>query len=203
MATVTATRNSALTSQSAPRRPVAGRSRIIAAAPAAHADGGFQGYGTTQPTDRDCLFHGGWHRVGRRRPAGRDSGRSRSHWPRGDERDSRGAGRRPITAFHLHPGRWRRTADRLPRNCVRRWMRASPCAACFSNSSQVFMVQTAHTAIANARAHIDQRLARWILMAHDRIGTKTLPLTHEFLALMLGVRRPASPRRCKVSSAVS
>jgi CRP-like cAMP-binding protein len=55
---------------------------------------------------------------------------------------------------------------------------------------QVFMVQTAHTAIANARAHIDQRLARWILMAHDRTRDDTLPLTHEFLALMLGVRRP-------------
>src|SRR5580700_2658891 len=54
---------------------------------------------------------------------------------------------------------------------------------------QVFMVQTTHTAIANARAHIDRRLARWILMAHDRTGDKTLPLTHEFLALMLGVRR--------------
>jgi CRP-like cAMP-binding protein len=55
--------------------------------------------------------------------------------------------------------------------------------------AQVFMVQTAHTAIANAHAHIDQRLARWILMAHDRIGDKTIPLTHEFLSLMLGVRR--------------
>jgi CRP-like cAMP-binding protein len=55
---------------------------------------------------------------------------------------------------------------------------------------QVFNVQTTHTAIANARAHIDRRLARWILMAHDRTGDKTLPLTHEFLALMLGVRRP-------------
>jgi CRP-like cAMP-binding protein len=54
---------------------------------------------------------------------------------------------------------------------------------------QVFMVQTAHTAIGNARSHIDQRLARWILMAHDRTGDKTLPLTHEFLSLMLGVRR--------------
>jgi len=61
--------------------------------------------------------------------------------------------------------------------------------------AQVFMVQTAHTAIANARAHIDQRLARWILMAHDRTGDNTLPLTHEFLALMLGVRRAGvSPR---------
>ena len=55
---------------------------------------------------------------------------------------------------------------------------------------QVFNVQTTHTAIANARAHIDRRLARWILMAHDRTGDNTLPLTHEFLALMLGVRRP-------------
>jgi CRP-like cAMP-binding protein len=55
--------------------------------------------------------------------------------------------------------------------------------------AQVFMVQTAHTAIANARSHIDQRLARWILMAHDRTGATTIPLTHEFLSLMLGVRR--------------
>lgn len=54
---------------------------------------------------------------------------------------------------------------------------------------QVFMVQTAHTAIANACAKIDQRLARWILMAHDRARGDTLALTHEFLALMLGVRR--------------
>jgi CRP-like cAMP-binding protein len=59
----------------------------------------------------------------------------------------------------------------------------------FLKFAQVFMVQTAHTAIANARAHIDQRLARWILMAHDRTGTATLELTHEFLSLMLGVRR--------------
>jgi CRP-like cAMP-binding protein len=54
---------------------------------------------------------------------------------------------------------------------------------------QVFMVQTAHTAVANARAHIDQRLARWILIAHDRMGDNNLWLTHEFLALMLGLRR--------------
>jgi CRP-like cAMP-binding protein len=59
----------------------------------------------------------------------------------------------------------------------------------FLKFAQVFMVQTAHTAIANARAHLDQRLARWILMAHDRIGTETVALTHEFLSLMLGVRR--------------
>jgi CRP-like cAMP-binding protein len=55
--------------------------------------------------------------------------------------------------------------------------------------AQVFMVQTAHTAIANARAHIEERLARWILMARDRTHDDILPLTHEFLSLMLGVRR--------------
>jgi CRP-like cAMP-binding protein len=54
---------------------------------------------------------------------------------------------------------------------------------------QAFMVQTAHTAIANARATLDQRLARWVLMADDRIPGGKLPLTHEFLSLMLGVRR--------------
>ena len=54
---------------------------------------------------------------------------------------------------------------------------------------QVFMVQTAHTAIANAQAKIEQRLARWILMAHDRVSGNVLLLTHEFLSLMLAVRR--------------
>jgi CRP-like cAMP-binding protein len=54
---------------------------------------------------------------------------------------------------------------------------------------QSFMVQTAHTAIANARAKLPERLARWVLMAQDRIGGETLVLTHEFLGLMLGVRR--------------
>ena len=54
---------------------------------------------------------------------------------------------------------------------------------------QAFMVQTAHTAIANARAKLPERLARWVLMAQDRIDGPRLTLTHEFLRLMLGVRR--------------
>lgn len=53
----------------------------------------------------------------------------------------------------------------------------------------VFMVQTASTALANGCASVSERLARWLLMAHDRIDGDTLPLTHEFLAIMLGVRR--------------
>jgi CRP-like cAMP-binding protein len=55
---------------------------------------------------------------------------------------------------------------------------------------QAFGVQTSHTAICNARSKLDQRLARWLLMAQDRIQGDILPLTHEFLSVMLGVRRP-------------
>jgi CRP-like cAMP-binding protein len=42
----------------------------------------------------------------------------------------------------------------------------------------------------NAVHTVDQRLARWLLMAHDRIGTVSFPLTQEFVAMMLGVARP-------------
>jgi DNA-binding transcriptional regulator YhcF (GntR family) len=52
-----------------------------------------------------------------------------------------------------------------------------------------FMTQTTQTALANGRSKIEERLARWLLMAHDRVDGDRLPLTHEFLAVMLGVRR--------------
>jgi CRP-like cAMP-binding protein len=55
---------------------------------------------------------------------------------------------------------------------------------------QAFMVQTSQTARANGRATLEARLARWLLMAHDRLDGNDLPLTHEFLSIMLGVRRP-------------
>jgi CRP-like cAMP-binding protein len=54
--------------------------------------------------------------------------------------------------------------------------------------AHVLMVQTAQTALANGRATLEERLARWILMAQDRINGE-LSLTHEFLSIMLGVRR--------------
>ena len=55
--------------------------------------------------------------------------------------------------------------------------------------AQAFTVQTTYTAAANAKAKIDVRLARWLLMAHDRVPKNAIPLTHEFLSIMLGVRR--------------
>jgi CRP-like cAMP-binding protein len=54
----------------------------------------------------------------------------------------------------------------------------------------VFMIQVASSALADGRYGVEQRLARWLLMAQDRLGD-VLPLTHDFLGLMLGVRRPS------------
>ena len=53
-----------------------------------------------------------------------------------------------------------------------------------------FLDQAAMTALANGRSTIEERLARWLLMADDRVDEEKLPLTHEFLAMMLGVTRP-------------
>jgi CRP-like cAMP-binding protein len=52
-----------------------------------------------------------------------------------------------------------------------------------------FMMQTTQTALANGRSKVEERLARWLLMARDRIDSDEFPLTHEFLSIMLGVRR--------------
>lgn len=52
-----------------------------------------------------------------------------------------------------------------------------------------FSIQVAQTALCNGRFSIEQRLARWLLMSHDRLGREDITLTHEFLSLILGVRR--------------
>lgn len=54
--------------------------------------------------------------------------------------------------------------------------------------AQVFMIQIAATAWADGRYDIEPRLARCLLMCQDRVGDE-LPLTHESLSIMLGVRR--------------
>lgn len=56
---------------------------------------------------------------------------------------------------------------------------------------QALSVQGAFTSLSNAVHHIDERLARWILMCHDRTDGEEISLTHEFLSIMLAVRRPS------------
>lgn len=57
--------------------------------------------------------------------------------------------------------------------------------------TQTLRIQTAFTALSNAVHQIDERLARWLLMTHDRLDGNELPVTHEFLSVMLAVRRPS------------
>jgi CRP-like cAMP-binding protein len=54
---------------------------------------------------------------------------------------------------------------------------------------EMLMIQSSQVAACNARHNLPERLARWLLMVRDRIDTDNLPMTQEFLSVMLGVRR--------------
>jgi CRP-like cAMP-binding protein len=97
-----------------------------------------------------------------------------------------GADRSPHETFIQSAGEgWRIEAAMLDRA-----MRESPSLhRHLLRHVQAFMIQMSFTALANARYKIDERLARWLLMASDRAGPQ-VSLTHEFLSLMMGVRRP-------------
>ncbi|HWF40181.1 MAG TPA: Crp/Fnr family transcriptional regulator [Candidatus Acidoferrales bacterium] len=51
-------------------------------------------------------------------------------------------------------------------------------------------MQIAQTAACNRLHEIQERLARWLLMTQDRVPSTYLPITHDFLAEMLGTDRP-------------
>lgn len=56
--------------------------------------------------------------------------------------------------------------------------------------NQALMSQIMQTTVCNGLHSAEERCCRWLLMSHDRAGADEFPLTHEFLATMLGVRRP-------------
>ena len=78
-------------------------------------------------------------------------------------------------------------------------MKAAPCKTAFDESAAVRSVllrftaailnMSAQTAACNRAHSMKQRCARWLLMSSDRIQSDVVPMTHEFLSSMLGVRR--------------
>ena len=56
--------------------------------------------------------------------------------------------------------------------------------------TQVVIAQMMQSAACNALHQVPQRAARWLLMTHDRMHEQDFSLSHEFLAVMLGVQRP-------------
>lgn len=101
--------------------------------------------------------------------------------------------RSPYAAYMQVEGSGQKIAATVIVDAVRR---SEACRKAFFGFTRAFMVQTSETAVANARATILERLARWLLMAHDRLETGEIPLTHEFLAMMMGTRRPGVTEAC-------
>ena len=54
---------------------------------------------------------------------------------------------------------------------------------------QSHLVQVSNSAACNRVHNVEERLARWLLLCHDRTAQNRLPLTHEFLSQMLGTGR--------------
>jgi len=59
-----------------------------------------------------------------------------------------------------------------------------------SRYAAIRSVQVAQTAACNRLHNIEERLARWLLMTQDRVDSRSLAITHDFLATMLGTDRP-------------
>jgi CRP-like cAMP-binding protein len=75
---------------------------------------------------------------------------------------------------------------RIPYGAFQQWMkRSESLAAVVTRSMEAFAVQLAYTAASNALHEVNERLARWILMCDDRVSGAELPLTHEYISVML------------------
>jgi CRP-like cAMP-binding protein len=96
------------------------------------------------------------------------------------------AGSSPLHALVQLPGR----ALRIKAKDLQQAMTKSPTLlAALLRFIHVFIIQTSQTSVANSHYTIPQRLARWLLMSHDRVDGNEFLMTHEFLSVMLAVRR--------------
>jgi CRP-like cAMP-binding protein len=68
--------------------------------------------------------------------------------------------------------------------------RRGPFGAVVGRYSQALLGFVMQSTACNAVHSVEQRLARWLLMAHDRLDRNEFPLTQEFVAMMLGATRP-------------
>ena len=82
-------------------------------------------------------------------------------------------------------------AARLDADRFRSWIgeQDDQTRSIFLRYSYVLLEQTAQSVACNRKHALEERCARWLLATRDRVGADEFPLTHEFLAAMLGVRR--------------
>lgn len=67
--------------------------------------------------------------------------------------------------------------------------RGGPLARVLNRYAMALVTMVAQGSACNRLHEVNERCARWLLLTHDRVGSDRFPLTHEFLAQMLGVRR--------------
>src|SRR5579863_7649363 len=81
---------------------------------------------------------------------------------------------------------------RLPLEALEAALKVSPeLREVMNRYAAVHGMQVAQTAGCNRLHDLDQRLARWLLLTQDRVGSGLLKITHDFLAMMLGTDRPS------------
>jgi CRP-like cAMP-binding protein len=68
--------------------------------------------------------------------------------------------------------------------------RGGPLYGLVQRYTQAMINQISQSVVCNHRHSVQKRMCRWLLLSHDRVGVDKFRLTHEFLAQMLGVRRP-------------
>jgi CRP-like cAMP-binding protein len=82
-------------------------------------------------------------------------------------------------------------AARIGANAFREALQGSPgLRRLVSRYTLTLINLLAQNGACNAAHLVEERCARWLLMAHDRVNQDSFPITQEFLAQMLGVRRP-------------